>query len=220
MPRSQKNYQIWNACVCSYRHEKEAEPMTTLDYYSQNAAAFSEDTVSVDFTTTQNRFLKYLTPGAAILDFGCGSGRDAKYFAELGYKVTATDGCEELVKLASEYSGLPVKHLLFNNLADVEAYDGVWVCASILHLSKDELIDVLKKITVALKSGGYLYTSFKYGDFEGERHGRYFTDMTETSFNELLSKVHGLEIVEKWITGDVRAGRGDELWLNLVLKKE
>lgn len=194
--------------------------MTTLDYYSQNALTFTQGTVSVDFTTTQNRFLKYLKPGTAILDFGCGSGRDAKYFAERGYKVAATDGCAELVALASEYSGLPVKQLLFSDLAEVEAYDGIWACASILHLPKAELVDVLQKITVALKPGGYLYTSFKYGDFEGERHGRYFTDLTENSFGELLKLVSGLVVVEEWVSGDVREGRGDERWLNFILRKE
>lgn len=193
--------------------------MNTLSYYSTNAITFSEGTVSVDFTTTQERFLQYLAPGSSILDFGCGSGRDAKYFAERGYKVTATDGCAELVALASEYSGLPVKQLLFSDLAEVEAYDGVWACASILHLPKAELVDVLQKITTALRPGGYLYTSFKYGDFEGERHGRYFTDMTEASFRDLLELVPGLVVVEEWVSGDVREGRGDERWLNVILKK-
>ena len=193
--------------------------MNTLSYYSTNAITFSEGTVSVDFTTTQERFLQYLAPGSSILDFGCGSGRDTKYFAERGYKVTATDGCAELVALASEYSGLPVKQLLFSDLAEVEAYDGVWACASILHLPKVELVDVLQKITTALRPGGYLYTSFKYGDFEGERHGRYFTDMTEASFRDLLELVPGLVVVEEWVSGDVREGRGDERWLNVILKK-
>lgn len=194
--------------------------MSTLSYYRTNALTFTQATVSVDFTTTQNRFLKYLKPGATILDFGCGSGRDVKYFAESGYKVTATDGCAELVALASEYSGLPVKQLLFNDLAEVESYDGIWACASILHLPKAELVNVLQKIYVALKPGGYLYTSFKYGCFEGERHGRYFTDMTEASFRELLKLVPGMMVVEEWVSGDVREGRGDERWLNLILKKE
>lgn len=193
--------------------------MSTLTYYSTNAEDFVSGTVSVDFTTTQNRFLKYLAPGSSILDFGCGSGRDAKCFAERGYKVTATDGCAELVALASEYSGLSVKQLLFSDLAEVEAYDGVWACASILHLPKAELVDVLQKITTALRPGGYLYTSFKYGDFEGERHGRYFTDMTEKSFRDLLELVPGLVVVEEWVSGDVREGRGDERWLNVILKK-
>lgn len=193
--------------------------MSTLSYYSTNAITFSEGTVSVDFTTTQERFLQYLAPGSFILDFGCGSGRDAKCFVERGYKVTATDGCAELVALASEYSGLPVKQMLFSDFAEVEAYDGVWACASILHLPKAELVDVLQKITIALRAGGYLYISFKYGDFEGERHGRYFTDMTEASFRALLELVPGLVVVEEWVSGDVREGRGDERWLNVILKK-
>ena len=193
--------------------------MTTLSYYSTNAVAFAADTVTVDFKTTQDRFLCWLKPGAAILDFGCGSGRDSRYFAERGFRVTATDGCPELVKLAREHTGLPVREMLFSELDEIAVYDGIWACASILHLTRAELVDVIKKIVMALMPKGYLYTSFKYGDFAGMRNGRYFTDMTEQSFTHLLQEVDGLELVEYWLSCDVRKGRGDEKWLNLVLRK-
>lgn len=97
---------------------------------------------------------------------------------------------------------------------------GVAGIASILHLPKMELVDVLKKLHIALKPKGYLYTSFKYGVLEDERNGRYFTFLTETSFTELLKQVGGLEIVEYWVSGDVREGRGDEKWLNVILKRQ
>ena len=84
---------------------------TTLDYYNKNAKKFITGTISVDFGTIQNQFLDKLYPGAEILDYGCGSGRDTKYFLEQGCKVTAIDGSQELCKLASEYTGIPVKHM-------------------------------------------------------------------------------------------------------------
>ena len=192
----------------------------TLTYYNENAKLFTEGTVNVDFTHNQNKFLDKLPSGASILDFGCGSGRDTKYFHEMGYEVEAIDGSEELCRFASVYSGVEVKHMYFQELSEVERYDAIWACSSILHLSYEELVDVMGKMTVALKANGLIYTSFKYGEFEGERNGRYFIDMTEERIETLLEIISGLAIEDIWITSDVRPGRGDEKWLNLFLRKK
>ena len=72
----------------------------------------------------------------------------------------------------------------------------------------------------ALRAHGIIYTSFKHGTFEGERNGRYFTDMTEETFTKLIQDMDELEIEEQWITSDVRPGQGEEKWLNLILRKE
>lgn len=191
----------------------------TLDYYNTNANAFVSSTLSVDFSQTQDKFLNLLPPTASILDFGCGSGRDTKYFLDVGMQVDATDGSEELCRLASEYIGIPVRQMLFEDLDAKAQYDGIWACSSILHLPKAALKDVLKKMIAALKEHGIIYTSFKYGTFEGERNGRFFTDFTEETFREFVSDVDEIKIEESWITGDVRPGRGDERWLNLILWK-
>ena len=144
------------------------------------------------------------------MDYGCGSGRDTKYFLEQGCKVNAIDGSQELCKLASEYTGIPVKHMLFQELNEKEAYDGIWACSSILHVPANELQDIIKKMTNALRAHGIIYTSFKYGTF----------DMTEETFAKLIQDMDELEIEEQWITSDVRPGRGEEKWLNLILRKE
>lgn len=192
--------------------------MNTINYYNQNAEQFVSGTVSVDFSETQNKFINQLSNGAIILDFGCGSGRDTKYFIDHGYKVEATDGSEELCKKASEYTGIEVKCMLFQELDEHQKYDGIWACASILHLSKIELKTVLKKMSAALKDNGIIYTSFKYGDFEGIRNSRYFTDFTYESFREYICDCD-LRIDEYWITSDVRPERDTEKWLNLLLSK-
>ena len=191
----------------------------TIEYYNENAKQFVDTTVNVEFHHMQNRFLEKLQDGAYILDFGCGSGRDTKYFLEQDYRVDAIDGSAELCKLASELTGIEVKHMYFQELSEVEKYDGIWACSSILHLTLNDLEDVMKRMTHAVKSHGIIYTSFKYGTFSAERNGRYFTDMTENTCEELLQKIPGLAVEEQWITSDVRPGRGEEKWLNLILRK-
>lgn len=191
----------------------------TLDYYNNYADEFYKNTVNVEFATTQEHFLAKLKNGSNILDFGCGSGRDTRFFLEQGYSVEAVDGSKELCKLACKYTGIEVKNMLFEELSEVNKYDGIWACSSILHLPLGELANVMKKMAIALKENGIIYTSFKYGTFEGERNGRYFTDMTEEKFAKFLSEIDSLEIEEQWITLDVRPGRGEERWLNLILRK-
>lgn len=192
---------------------------TTISYYDENAEKFTNSTVLVDISDIQNRFISKLHKGACILDFGCGSGRDSKFFLEQGYYVVATDGSKELCRLASDYAGIDVKHMLFQELSDIEAYDGIWACSSILHLPTDELKVVLEKMSNALKDNGLIYTSFKYGVYEGERNGRHFTDMTEDKMQKLLYGIESIIIEEYWITSDARPGRGEEKWLNLLLRK-
>ena len=192
----------------------------TLNYYNENAQSFASGTVSIKFTEVQDKFLEKLNPDAYILDFGCGAGRDTKYFLSRGYQIDAIDGSEQLCRIASKYTGIKVRQMLFQELDEKEKYDGIWACASILHLPKKQLREVLENMYAALKSEGWIYTSFKHGKFEGERNGRYFTDFTTDTFKEFIHDMHGLKIEEHWITGDVRPGRGEEKWLNLIMQKK
>ena len=222
--------------VCS-SEGREAEPAAaraagvsaTIGYYDEHAREFAADTVGVEFSAMQEKFASMLPPGASVLDFGCGSGRDARSFLERGFHVAATDGSAELCRIASRLTGLDVRNELFQDLADISEYDGIWACSSILHLPKEELADVLTKMLAALRPGGIIYTSFKYGTFEGVRNGRYFTDFTVATFCDFIRAIGGagadagatprIEVIECWTSGDVRPGRGDEKWLNLLLGK-
>lgn len=192
---------------------------TTINYYNLNAKNFIENTQNADMHLAQETFLQLLPGSASILDFGCGSGRDTKYFLEKGYQVAATDGSAELCRLAGSFTGIKVKKMLFQDLDASGKYEGIWACSSILHLPKQELLPVIQKMCNALKDNGVIYTSFKYGDFEGERNGRYFTDFTEDTFDKFIKVIPELTIEEEWITSDVRPGRGEEKWLNLILRK-
>ena len=198
----------------------------TLAYYRENANSFLEGTLSADMSDARLRFLKKLVPQAYILDLGCGSGRDTKAFLEEGCRVDAVDGSEELCRRASEYTGIPVRHMLFQEVEAQEAYDGIWACASLLHLPKAELAYVLRKLANALKKNGVLYASFKYGTYEGMRGGRFFSDFTEESLDAFWNcvwreeDIHTLKIREIWLTADVRPGREEERWINLLAERD
>ena len=191
----------------------------TIEYYNKNHQEFTSSTLDVYFSDIQDRFLRRLPKNALILDFGCGTGRDSRYFLQKGYRVEACDGSEEMVKTAERVAGIPVRKMLFSELCEQEHYDGIFACASILHVPYAELPDIFLRMERALKPGGILYVSFKYGQFEGIRSGRFFTDMDEERLRDILKPkaTEDLEILELWITGDVRPERKEERWLNSLL---
>ena len=115
----------------------------TIDYYNKNARSFVDNTADIEFSEMQDSFLSNLKEGASILDFGCGSGRDTRYFLKRGYKVIALDGSAELCKIVEEKIGVFVIHMDFNEFEEKDKYDGIWACSSILHLPKKELKQVL-----------------------------------------------------------------------------
>ena len=149
---------------------------TTIQYYEEHAEEFAANTLDADMKSIRSRFLAYLPVGGRILDFGCGTGRDSKAFLDLGYDVTAIDCSEALCRIIRSLTGLLVRCLDFRKYTseDGEAYEGIWACASLLHLQKDELLPVMKVLSQALIPGGAFYTSFKYGTFEGERKRQAF----------------------------------------------
>lgn len=193
--------------------------MKTLDYYESNAKEYFKKTVNVNFAETRAAFLDNLEDGAYILDFGCGSGRDAKAFKDAGYRVDALDGSAELCRLASDYAKMEVKHMRFTDFHEKETYDGIWACASLLHLPYDALKEVVGRLCAGLKENGILYASFKYGNFEGVREGRYYTDFNEEKTERLLHEVPGLQLEKQWVSMDALPGRDGVRWLNFLGRK-
>lgn len=190
----------------------------TMAYYQHNAQTFFDASVGVDMASLYAPFLSLIAPDGCILDAGCGSGRDAKAFSALGYRVEAFDASAEMVKLATAYTGLPVQQMTFNALKAVERYDGIWSCASLLHLPQAGLPAAMHRLARALKPGGVWYLSFKYGATEREKEGRHFTDLNEAGLQTLVSALPQVSIVEQWTTQDKRPDR-DEVWLNALLRK-
>jgi len=192
----------------------------TLRYYAQNALAFVSSTQNVDMSEIQNSFSALLPKDAHVLDFGCGSGRDSLAFLRKGFFVDAADACPEFCEATKKLtegfntSGkIRIRQIHFSELCESQKYDGIWACASLLHVPKQELPEILCKIEAALKPNGVFYCSFKFGDFEGMRNGRYFSDFSETELCSLIEKSASLEKIKLWKTKDSRPERS-EIWLN------
>ena len=192
----------------------------TLNYYAKNTEEFIASTLKADMSATQEKFLAFLPKGAHILDLGCGSGRDSLCFLQQGFRVTAVDGSEELAKFASELIGQEVVVADFKDLVLPKiSFDAIWASASLLHVHSEKLPGILAKVIDFAKPGAIFYMSFKYGDYEGERGGRYYNDLNEARFADFLQKSgRYLEIIEQWVAKDVRPDK-PELWLNTFARK-
>lgn len=190
--------------------------MNSVDYYNAHAKAYFAGTVNADVSLLRHRFLTHVPARGRILDAGCGSGRDAKAFAEAGYAVCAFDASEGMVELAREHTGLDIQLLQFADMAWQADFDGIWASASLLHVARADLPGVFARFAAALRSGGAWYLSLKHGETTRELDGRSFTDVTEEEVVTLVAAV-GLEVVEVWFSDDVRPGRADR-WVNLIAR--
>jgi len=191
----------------------------SIEFYNINAAEFFNNTVSADMTETYEEFLKYVKPEGIVLDAGCGSGRDTALFLSKGFSVLAFDASDEMVRLSSELTGHKTIKIRFQDICFNEEFDGIWACASLLHVSRDEIHNVIDKIANSLKAEGIFYASFKYGDEEIIRDGRLFNSYNEETLKSLIEKQKNLTVIRVWKTQDVRPDRKDEFWINVLCKK-
>ena len=191
----------------------------TLNFYNNNSKTYIETTLSADMSHLYNDFLKHIPKGGHILDLGCGSGRDSLEFIKRGYKITAVDGSKELANAASKIIGQQVICSKFEDLKLTETFDGIWASASLLHVNKNEIVDVIKNVSSNLKPNGVFYMSFKYGENEYiDEKGRYFNCYTEETFKEMLSQVQNLKIKTIYKSEDTLGGRNNLVWLNIILE--
>lgn len=192
----------------------------TIEYYDVNAQRFISSTVRANMRPLLSEFLKLVPDGGRVLDWGCGSGRDTLAMASAGYDVVPSDLSDAMADATEALTGIAVRRESFSDLDDEEVFDGIWASASLLHARSSELPDILSKATRALRADGVLYVSFKLGNFEGERNGRWFNDMDESALREIIARVDALMIERVWTSVDVRAERRDEMWLNAILRKD
>lgn len=191
----------------------------TISYYENHTEEFVSRTIGADMSFCRNKFTGLLPAGAYILDAGCGSGRDSRCFLEQGFLVRAMDASAEMCRTAQAYLGQPVDCMRFDELGGECVYDGVWACASLLHLKKSELPGVLAVLCRALKPGGILYASVKYGRNEEERLGRFFSDYSMEELTRVFLKDGKFELIECFETEDVGEDYKKKPWVNILVRK-
>lgn len=192
---------------------------STIEYYNLNAKKYFDLTVGANMLVQYNLFLNKLPLNSKILDLGCGSGRDTKYFLDKGYIVDAIDGSLNLCKLASIYAGIDVKCMDFNDLSIYNYYDGVWACASLLHLNNNELNSVLLKIYNSLKNNGVFYSSFKDGNSLEVVDKRLYNYLSIDNYINIISEI-GFNVLDVLQTKTVLNNNEKRLWNNFVLVKK
>ena len=192
----------------------------TLDWYRDHMEEFVSHTGNVDMTPQYRAFMELLPAGSRIMDLGCGAGGASLYFTRAGYSVLAVDGCREFCEYTRQRAGCETRNMFFEELDDEDAFDGIWACASLLHVPKAGLPGILRRIHRALKKDGVFYASFKYGETEREKNGRRFSDFTEDSLRALLDEAGGFRVKTLWVTHDARPERSDERWVNVLCLAE
>jgi SAM-dependent methyltransferase len=189
--------------------------MVVTDYYNQNAMQYIDRTKDFDVSNIFYPFVALLPPHAKVLDLGCGSGRDSLAFLRFGFDVLAIDGSEEMVKYVHSL-GIPVRQMFFEDIDFDNEFDAIWCCASLLHVKKEALPDVLLRIEKALKPGGYGFVSFKKGKGEGFESGRYFHYVDELELRKYLSRFDILSVNS--IASDQNLT--PTVWINAVIRKK
>ena len=191
----------------------------TRRYYEDKAEEYLTRTCHLDMESLYKPFLALIPSGGTILDAGCGPGRDVLAFLKQGFRVTAFDASAKMVELASKQTGVAAFQMRFQELNYEQEFDGIWACASLLHVPFCELEDVLTRFRRALKTGGICFMSFKQGNGERFEDGRRFIDFTEATLQQKLADISGLSILRTWGTED-QAGRSGVQWVNALIRSD
>ena len=189
----------------------------TVAYYDSSGRAYFDSTVNAFVPASLDSFLSLVREGGRILDCGCGSGRDTKYFLSLGYPVDMIDASENMCRIATEYTGRKAVCMDYMNFRTDKLYSGIWANASLLNEKRENLGSVFSVLSSALEDDGILYCSFRYGSGDRREGERWYTDMNEERIGEVLPS--SLRIVKCWQSNDVRPSFSYR-WLNVLLRKQ
>jgi SAM-dependent methyltransferase len=174
----------------------------TLDFYAAEAPVYTasgRDGIARHLPA----FLERLKPGARILELGCGGGIDAAHMLAAGFDVDATDGTAEIADQAAQRLGRPVRIMRFDELQSVADYDAAVASASLLHVPRAALPEIIQRIWMALKPGGWHVASYKGGGTEGrDRFGRYFNYLHANELDALYREAAA------WAAIDIVSGMG------------
>ena len=191
---------------------------SNIEFYNKNADSYFSETINLDMSEWIERFISYIPEGGRILDAGCGSGRDSKIFISKGFSVVAFDGSKEMCLRASEYIGQNVINMCFEDITYKNEFDGIWACASLLHVSQTNLNAILKRLHAGLKANGALYASFKYGNNSVKKGERFFLNFTEETLSKIFIEA-GFKVIVTGISSDQRHNNESVYWMNIICKK-
>lgn len=189
-------------------------------FYSANAEQYFNNTFYLDMSSEQKKFADFLNEGDSILDAGCGSARDAEAFSQMGFTVTAFDGCPELTELARKKTNLDIlccKFLQYE--AKHQSFDAIWASASLLHVEEVDLFDTMSHLLNFLKYGGIFQCSFKLGGRHTNDGNRSFTNMTPLKILELAFSL-GVKVDTIRTIRSVKGDAQEEEWVVAVLVKQ
>ncbi len=191
----------------------------TLDFYAVEAPVYIASGKG-GVSRWLEDFMHALPKGARVLELGCGGGRDAEALLDQGFDVDATDGVPAIVAKAAERLGNHVRLMRFDELSAISEYDAVWANASLLHVPRDCLVDILGCVLRALKPEGLHFASFKGGGVAGrDSLGRYFNYLDRASLEDAYAQSGAWEIlsVTDYIGGGYEGGQGP--WLAISARK-
>jgi SAM-dependent methyltransferase len=167
----------------------------TLDFYSASARVYLGSGAR-GVSRHLPSFLDLLPPRARILELGCGGGRDAEAMIAAGFDVDPTDGATEIAQIAEERIRRPVRVMHFDELDALQVYDAVWANASLLHVPRTCLPQILARVFRVLKPDGLHFASYKGGSAEGrDRFGRYFNYLSREEVIEAYRRSGPWQVV-------------------------
>lgn len=199
----------------------------TAAFYNENTQQYIDRNHNLNMSTARSRFIQDVRQAHEgpyrVLDAGSGTGRDTLAFLEEGFEVDAFDASEALAAFSTEQTGVPTQVARFETLTlPPSRYDGIWAMASLLHVKREDLPQVLVALGEGLKDQGVLHAVFKKGDQLEERmgsDGRRFTDMNEAYFSDTLDQLEGWSFERSILDAPLQPQTNPNEWLTFVLRK-
>jgi SAM-dependent methyltransferase len=193
----------------------------TLEHYNQRAEDFWKGTRDHNVSQNIEALLQAIEgkPPFAILDFGCGPGRDLKVFAELGHLAIGLEGAARFAEMARVYSDCVVWQQDFLKLDLPENhFDGVFANAALFHVPSQKLPRVLLELHATLKPRGVIFTSNPHGqNEEGWNRGRYGAYHDLEAWRRYMSAAGFMELVHYYRPAGVP--REQQPWLASVWRR-